>query len=305
MQPPFYICRIPGLIRMHIVAASLIAFAALFPGSANSFEVTVVKNADLKPYDDVLRGVKDACGCRVSEVRLSDEEGSQKILQSGSPDALVVIGTTVFKKTRTIRHLPLIYTMVMPSEAMHAEQPNISGVNMDISPASHLDTIQQVFPGVKRIGLLYDPRQTGAFVEEAARHADASGIVLVARVVNDTARIPVFLEEMRHKIDVFWMIPDITVVTAESVKYLLNFSFRHSLPVFSFSKKYVEMGAIASLDIDPYDMGVQAGEIVKKISEGRTESVRVYARSPHLTINKKVAEKMGVSIRDHAARRTP
>jgi putative ABC transport system substrate-binding protein len=289
---------------MRLAAAALAAFAALFPGSAESFEVLVVKNADLKPYEDVLRGVRDACGCRVREVTLSGEEGSEKILQTRA-DAIVVIGTTVFKKAKAIRHLPLIFTMVMPSEAEQSLQPNISGVSMDLSPASYLGAIKEVFPKAKRIGLLYDPRQTGPFVEEAANAARSANVTLLTRTVSDTPKIPALLEEMRKAVDVFWMIPDTTVVTTESVEYFLRFSFQHNLPIFSFSKKYVEMGAVAALDIDPYDMGTQAGEIVKQLSQGRSEAVRVYARSFHLTVNRKVAENMGIALGNQTTRRNP
>ena len=56
---------------------------------------------------------------------------------------------------------------------------------------------------------------------------------------------------MQGKIDILWMLPDATVVTDETVELLLRFSFQHDVPMFSFSKKYVEVGAVASLDVDP------------------------------------------------------
>ncbi|MGE5174657.1 MAG: ABC transporter substrate-binding protein, partial [Betaproteobacteria bacterium] len=137
-----------------------------------------------------------------------------------------------------------------------------------------------------------------AFVREAARAARAAGIELVDKRVRDPRKIPGLLDEMSDKIDIFWMVPDSTVVTAETVDYLLRFSFDHNVPVFSFSKKYVEMGAVAALDVDPYDMGVQAAEIVNASLTNGNSAVREFARTSHLTINKNVAAKMGLAIRD-------
>ncbi len=43
---------------MLLATAAFAAFAAFYPFSAESFEIIVVKNAELKPYEEVLRGVR-------------------------------------------------------------------------------------------------------------------------------------------------------------------------------------------------------------------------------------------------------
>ena len=282
---------------MLLLIATLAAFPAGGPCSAEAKEVIVVKSADLKPYQDVLRGFRDACGCDAREIKLSNGEGLAGIL-SRKPEAVVAIGTSVFKKVRMLTDLPIVYTMVVPSEAALSQNRNLSGVSMDISPQVYLSTMLEMFPAVKRVGLLYDPRHTAEFVEAALKASQAAGIELVTKQVHAPSAIPAALQEMREKLDVFWMVPDSTLVTPEMVDYLLLFSFQHNLPVFSFSKKYLEQGAIASLDVDPYDMGVQAGEIVKRLSAGDTGAIRVYARKYRLTINAKVAAKLGLKIGD-------
>ncbi len=285
-----------------LATAALSFFAASFPHAAEPCEIVVVKSAELKPYQDVLQGFRDFCNCEVRELRPRAGEGEETTLLR-SADAVVAIGTTVFKKVRTIQDRPVIYVMVMPSEAALSLQPNISGVSMDISPETYISTMMEVFPKARRIGLLYDPQHTAVFVGEAAKAARAAGIELVEKQVRDPHKIPSLLDEMAGKIDIFWMMPDSTVVTAETVDYLLRFSFQHSVPIFSFSKKYVEMGAVAALDVDPYDMGVQAAEIANASLTGRKSAIRVYARTSHLTINKNVAAKMGLAIRDETTKK--
>ncbi|HUL01166.1 MAG TPA: ABC transporter substrate binding protein [Nitrospirota bacterium] len=260
-------------------------------------EVIVVENADLKPYREVLRGFKDMCGCDIREVNLQNGEGLEAI-EDNSPKIIMAIGTTSFKKVQAIKDLPIIYTMVVPWEASAPLNQNISGVSMDISPETYIATIMKVFPKAKKIGLLYDPLNTAAFVEAASKAARAIGIELIPSAVNDPSMIPNAVNGLRGKMDVYWMLPDPSVVTPEIVDYLLNFSFQHNVPIFSFSRKYVEMGAIAALDIDPYDMGVQAAEIAKKILAGNSSAIRVYARKSTLSINAKVARKMGLKIAD-------
>jgi putative ABC transport system substrate-binding protein len=282
---------------------ALSAFIVFFPLPAHAFNVIVVKSAELRPYQDALRGFRDACNCDAQELKLEEDDGAKTVLRE-SPDAVVAIGTTVFKKMRAIDGLPVIYTMVMPSEAALSLRPNVSGVSMDISPETYLATMRELFPRAKKIGLLYDPRHTAAFVAEAAKAAQAAGLELVDKQVRDPREIPGLLDTMRGTIDVLWMVPDATIAASEAVDYLLRFSFQNSVPIFSFSKKYVELGAVAALDVDPYDMGVQAGEIVNRLKAGKTESVRAWARASHLTVNPKVAAKMGLKIKDEITKRT-
>lgn len=298
-------------IRLHIQArisvflfalGTLSALIALFPFPAHAFNVIVVKSAELKPYQDALRGLKDSCDCSVQEVKFGDADVAQAVLRK-TPDAVVAIGTGAFKSIRSITVLPVVYTMVMPSEAALSRRPNISGVSMDISPADYIASMKEVFPGAKRIGLLFDPRNTGAFAEEAARAARDAGVELVSRQVRDPRQFPAALDEMRGTIDVLWMVPDATIAAAEAVDYLLHFSFQNNVPIFAFSKKYVEMGAVAALDVDPYDMGAQAGEIVNRLKAGKTGAIRSWARASHLTINSKVAAKMGLKIKDEISKR--
>jgi len=278
-----------------LVAAACFGLLVAHPGSAGSCEVLVVKNSDLKPYQEVTRGLTDAGACEVRELTLRDGEGVEKIMQRPG-DVIVALGTTAFRKVRTIKDLPMVYTMVMPSDTAHQLPPNISGVDMNLSPEAVLSAIREVFPKAKRIGLIYDPQNAAPYVEEAARAARAAGIELVAKQVRHSSEVPGSLDSLHDGIDVFWMLPDPTVVTVEAVDYLLRFSFQHNLPIFSFSKKYVDLGAVAALDLDLYDMGVQAGELASALALGKTGPLRVYARKASLAINTKVASKMGMKI---------
>ena len=101
---------------------------------------------------------------------------------------------------------------------------------------------------------------------------------------------------MRGAIDAFWMIPDPTVLTPDSVEFLLLFAQENLVPVFSFAEKYEKMGALFSLDVDPVDMGKQAGEMTNRLLGGSPvdELPRVDARRAVLRFNHSVARKLGV-----------
>jgi ABC-type uncharacterized transport system substrate-binding protein len=65
------------------------------------------------------------------------------------------------------------------------------------------------------------------------------------------------------------------------------------------------MGATAALGIDPSDMGIQAGEIAKKLfTEGTAQGhILSHPRKRVLIINQKIAKKLGLKIREEILRK--
>jgi putative ABC transport system substrate-binding protein len=151
-----------------------------------------------------------------------------------------------------------------------------------------------MFPRARKIGVFHDPRNSGPFVAEASKIALRRGVELVVRTVSSPREVPALLDGMRNTLDIFWMLPDPTVVNPETVDAILLFSFQNNVPVFSFSHKYVDMGAVAALQVSPFDMGAQAGEIAKALSAGGKGPMRSYANKYRFIINRKVAAKMGL-----------
>jgi putative ABC transport system substrate-binding protein len=201
----------------------------------------------------------------------------------------------VAKRVKTI---PIVYTMVLNPLAMLSGGENIRGVSMNIPPEQQLRALLRALPQVKTVGLLHDPDRTGGFVREAHVAALGMGVTLVAREIHDSKDAPSLIMDMRGKIDAFWMLPDITVITPQTVEFLVLFSLENTIPLLAFSEKYVELGAFMSTGIDAFDMGRQAGEIATKILSGAdVRSVRhVGARRLVVSTNLMVARKLGITL---------
>jgi len=296
------VSRIIGIPTLQFLLAATLFMRLIFPFSpALASEVVIIKDSEIKPYRDAIEGFKSTCGCGVRELNLADPGAIEQALKQ-HPDAVLAVGTRAFRRTRAITHLPVIYTMVMPSETADRQGSNVSGVSMNIAPETYLSTMTALFSGVKRIGLLFDPEHSGPFVEQAAAAASAKGVTLVTKTLHDPRQAPELLERMKGKIDILWMLPDATVVNAETIDYLMLFSFRHNIPLFSFSEKYVEKGAVAALRIDPKDMGAQAGEMARGLFQGGKGPVHTFARLPRLVVNMKVSAKIGAAINGELVR---
>ncbi len=268
-------------------------------------EVVVVKSLDIRPYNEAVAGFKAFCGCEVQELTLTEDRNDivRRVL-AGNPDAVLAIGLDAFEKLKTIRDLPLLYAMVPSSQYIPAGRANISGVSMYVSPERNMAAILDVLPHANRIGVVYDPRNSEQFVREAGQAAQARGVEIVARKVARPADVPPSVEGLKGKIDLLWMIPDATVINPEAVKYMLLFSFQNRVPLFTFSKKYVEMGAVAGLTVFPYDMGVHAGEIYRRLMQDSDAGpLRMDSRKSSMVINSRIARKLGIKIREELVNR--
>ena len=107
------------------------------------------------------------------------------------------------------------------------------------------------------------------------------------------------------RIEAFWMLPDLTVITQMTVEFIFLFSLENRIPVLTFSEKYVESGALLSVGIDAFDIGVQAAEMALRILAGSyVKNVqRADARTAVVSsISPKIARKVVVSINSHTAR---
>ena len=283
--------------RTVLLTAALLLCLLAVPFLAEAFDVLIVKDADIKPYRDAIEGFKSACGCEVREMDLSDIGALERAVKA-RPDAVIAVGTESFRKVSRLKTIPIIYTMVIPSETAALSADNLSGVSMEIAPESYLSAIAELFPTVKRVGVLFDPSTTGAFVQNALDAARDKGITLVLKTVRDPRNMPARIDELKDKIDLLWMLPDATISNPDSIEYVMLFSFQHNLPVFSFSKKTVALGAVAALNVNPYDMGAQAGAITRRLLQGEKGPVRAYAQGPRMLVNQKVAVKIGVKLNE-------
>jgi len=103
---------------------------------------------------------------------------------------------------------------------------------------------------------------------------------------------------MKGKADALWLLPDTTVVNPATIDLLLLSTLENKIPVLTFSDKYVEKGALLSLEVDAEDAGRQAGEMANRILAGvAVQGIENEdARGGILTVNMIVAKKLGISI---------
>jgi putative ABC transport system substrate-binding protein len=282
-----------------ILTLILLALFFLVP-PVTAGDLLVVQSLQIKPYNEALRGFSSVCAGKTVKLVSSELKEADVVskVRKVNPDLILAIGMDALAKVRGIRDVPIVYLMVLNPQSTVQDNNNITGVSMNIQPEKQLATLRQVLPHARKIGMLFDPDKSGAFVRKAQNAAATTGIELQAKRVQSSKDAAAALESMKGRIDVFWMLPDTTIVNSGTIDLLLLSAIEDRIPVLTFAEKYAEKGALLSLEVDAGESGRQAGEMANRIIAG-TEVQKIGredARGSILTINLIVAKKLGIPI---------
>ncbi len=236
--------------------------------------IAVLKSSDLSAYNDSFEGLRDVLeNVDVHEYVLEGEKGKgegviEEMLQT-QPKVVVSIGAKAGELcSRKIQDIPIVFTMVNDLEKYGLMKKNITGVLMEVSPESQFAIVRSVFPFLKNVGVIYDPSKTGRMIQEGKKAAKKAGFILVASEVRSRGEVGAVVNSILKTIEALWIVPDSTVVSEESVHYLLTRTLEVKVPVIAYSEDYVKAGAFMAIFPDYIEMGREAGKLVKKIIGG-------------------------------------
>jgi putative ABC transport system substrate-binding protein len=266
--------------------------------------IVILKSHDLEPFNQAMAGFVAACPMHITEYDLrgtkKEESSIIQRLTAAKPRLIVAIGPLAAQVAReNLRDVPMIFVMVSNPPKHGLQGANLAGVSLDIPVQTQLARYKALVPTLKTLGVIYDPTKTGAMVEEARGTVATLGFQLLGAPVSTPKEVPAALRSLLGKIDALWMVPDDTVVTPESFKFLLLTAFENNLPFVTVSDIFVEAGALASLSPDYTDVGRQGCQLATDLESGRlrlAEAMVVPPAKVNLAINLKTASKIGLTL---------
>lgn len=300
--------KIIYLFFLVIVALSVFSFASDKP------TIVAIKSQDNDPYNLALRGFRKALEERGIEVSITQfdiqagiEEGQKIILfvKENKPDLILTIGSIATEIiSRGIQDIPIVFAMLLNPVAsglvrtMESSGFNLTGASMDISIETQFEWIKKAVPGVRRIGVLYNPKETKPVIDEALKVAQQIGIELEIEEIHSEVDLPKSLEQLCRKIDVLWSVADSTVFSPQSSRFIILYTLQNQIPFIGLSPSYVKAGALLALSWDYEDIGKQSGEIAVKVLTGENpiDLPITRPRRVSLFINYRTAEQIGIKI---------
>lgn len=304
------------------VAATL---ALSLPAKAEDVTVAVTAIVEHPALDAVRKGVQDtlaAAGYKEGEnlkflfesaqgnpataaqiARQFAGEDANVIVPISTPSAQAVVSST--------RDIPVVFTAVSdPLGAQlvkNMDKPggNVTGLS-DMSPvAEHIALIKEILPNVKSIGYLYNSGEANSvsLLAVLKTEAEKAGLTVVESAATKSAEVQGAARALVGRADVIYVPTDNTIISA--LEGAVAVAEEARLPLFTADTDSVSRGSIAALGFNYYDVGKQTGDIVVRILKGENPgdiAVKVAAGSD-LVVNKKAAEKMGVTLPESVLKR--
>jgi putative ABC transport system substrate-binding protein len=133
---------------------------------------------------------------------------------------------------------------------------------------------------------------------EATRQATISNFRLEGLPVESEKEVPQQLRALLENVEALWLMPDSTVLTNESVRFILESALARQIPVIGFSPEFTRLGALLSMSVNYGDVGRETGLLVTRI----LDEERLLPLNPvpierlKITVNLKTARFLGMTF---------
>ncbi|NWF71552.1 MAG: ABC transporter substrate-binding protein, partial [Nitrospirae bacterium] len=194
--------------------------------------------------------------------------------------------------------VPIVYMMVLDPLKHQLRAANMTGTLLEAPLDRQLKIMRKFLPTLKRLGTLYDPAKTSSRITEASRQATASDLQLKGLPVGSEKDLPQQLRALLSDVEALWLMPDSTVLTNESVRFILESALARQIPVIGFSPELTRLGALLSISVNYGDVGRETGLLTKRIldGEGQLPFTPLPIERLKITVNLKIARFLGITF---------
>ena len=282
-----------------------LSYIVPLPVEATGLEIAILKSSNLKPYNEAIQGFKaTAPGSAVYveyDLRGDLEQGkllARKIRASESSLVVAVGLKAALAAKLELSDIPVLYMMILDPHKHGLTAPNMTGVLPAIPTERQFRILRTLFPTMHRIGMLYDPAKTADKFKEALPQAAAYGFQLQGFPVENEKEVSQQLRSLVASSEALWLTPDSTVLTDESVRFLLESALAKQIPVIGFSSEFTRLGALASLSVRHSEIGRETGLLAKRILDGEKPlpSKPISVQRVSISVNMKTARYLGIAI---------
>lgn len=220
---------------------------------------------------------------------------------------LVVVTSTpgITAAISAVKKHPIVFTMSFtPLEAGAGKSytdhlPNITGVGSFPPVEKTMDFIQEVIPGIRRIGTLYNSSEINSqkVVEKARDYLKTKDIQLIETTVTNTSEVYQAISALcMRKVDAVWITGDNTALQA--FHGIVKVCRENQVPLIINDNEFVNDGALAAVGISWYQTGFRSATYVARVLNGESPAnipIENYV-DEMVTINPEVAAALNISL---------
>jgi putative tryptophan/tyrosine transport system substrate-binding protein len=268
-------------------------------------EIVILKSSEIAAYDEAVKGFKVTApsGANYTEYDLRGDlalgkDIARKIHSAGASLVVAVGLKAALVAKQEIGDIPVVFMMILDPQKHHLNGTNMTGTLLEIPIDRQLKLLRTLLPTKRKLGVLYDPSKTASRVKDAESYAAVNEFQLQGFPVTSEKEVPQQLRALLAAGEALWLLPDSTVLTDESIRFILESALAHRVPVIGFSPEFTRLGALMSLSVNYGEVGRETGLLAKRIIDGE----RVLPLKPipvermKITVNLKTARFLGITF---------
>ena len=285
--------------------AVLLGLCTLGVSESAAMDIAILRSSDIAAYREAVAGLKATgpIGAIYTEYDAQgDLELGKKIarkLRASNASLVVAVGLKAALAAKVeIVDVPIVYMMILDPLKHQLTAANMTGTLLEVPVDRQLKIMRTFLPALHQLGMLYDPAKTSSRVKEAERVATFSDFQLTGLPVESDKEVPQQLRTLLSNVEALWLIPDSTVLTNESVRFILESALARQIPVIGFSPEFTRLGALLSMSVNYGDVGRETGLLAKRILDGE----RLLPLNPvpierlKIAVNLKTARFLGITF---------
>ena len=255
-------------------------------------------------FEHILRGIEDSRTVSMQAHAVGADQSIADLavqLQRQKTQVVVALGRQGVRAAAGIdRSLPVIFGGVL--SVADPDAPSGPVFSLAPDPVLLFERLRAMQPAVRRIVVIFEPRQNSWLIRSAREAARAAGLELVAREATDLKTAMHLYQDYlatadpRH--DSLWLPQDTVTVDDETVLPLvLQEAWRRSILVFSSSVAHVRRGVLFALYPDPVRLGRSIAVAARATTTGTPPPrAMLPLRDVRTAVNLRTASHLGLGL---------
>ena len=290
--------------RLVLVTTSVLAYCASAETICQATEIAILKSSSISAYDQAITGFKSTApsGVIYSEYDLQgDLEQGRKLakkIRASEASLVVAVGLKAALAAKLeIVDIPIVYMMILDPSKHNLTAPNMTGTLLEIPAERQFKILRTFLPDLHRVGTLSNSGNQ-AKLKDTIAQAAAQSFQLQAFPVDSEKEVPQQLRTLLGAADALLLVPDSTVLTNESIGFILETSLARRVPVIGFSPEFTRLGALLSLSVSYGEVGRETGLLAERILDGdrKLPAKPIPIERLKITVNLKTARFLGIEF---------
>jgi len=268
--------------------------------------MVINSNAAVDKYKIAQEEFTKSIPTPVMELDLGDKklklQEIEDFLYDEYPDLVYCIGTKAYLlANKFISDRNIVFSSILNWHRLPLATKTY-GVSSEFNPEMQLTLYRYLFPGLKKIGVLYSNKYNKQWFNEAQKAAKEMGVEIIGKSLSKRREILPELSELLKEIDALWLISDPVIISdKKTLIEVFKLCDLNKKPILSYHNAFAEHGAVLIVSVDIPTTGRQAAAIsLEVLSDDVVKKKVQLPAGSHIILNLRKANEYGLKYGEMA-----